>query len=132
MDEKEKVSIQPTGAGEAIPHLGTALDGYDEWYRDQVNEGKAEAWRVTVGDRVSYAITRAEFDPKTQSGELVLCCYQGSDLVAFVTELQDRADPNVFTGIRCHVRRRGFERFARRLGFTEQERVYWYGLTVQH
>lgn len=130
MDEKEKVSIQPASADESIPHLGTALDGYDDWYRDQVREGKAEAWRVTVDDRVSYAITRAEVDPKTQSAELVLCCYQGSDLVPFIEALKTRLDPARFTGIRCHVRRKGFERFARRLGFTEQERVYWHGLTV--
>lgn len=122
-----QVIVERCAAGEALPHLSRAVNGYDALYADQIACGQVEAWRINNGE--SYALTRVESDPTmTPPYELVLCAYEGRDLLGFIAHMK-RCAVGRFARVRCHVQRRGFERIARMTGFKKLEVVY--GLEIQ-
>lgn len=111
---------------EAFDRLRVAIGGYDETFREQVEQGIAYLWRVNDGE--SYAITRLEKDEKAGGPVLVICCYEGRDVGAFARQMIEAARALGFKGVRAHVSRPGMYRIGKRLGFIEQERVYFYGI----
>jgi hypothetical protein len=116
-------------SAEIFSKIAIALDGCEEFYQYQIEQGIAVLWEINQGE--SYAITRDEFDHKNNGHVLVLCVYEGQKVVEFLENLTASArHSGRYIGIRAHSKRRGFERIAASLGWqsTEfKERVFYNG-----
>lgn len=83
----------PTAEFDAIKHV-----------REGVESGRMECWRI---DEHSFAVT------ETCPGEMLMWCYQGRDLVAFVRHFIEVAKRNKLTRLRYYTERRGMSRHLR-------------------
>ena len=88
-----------------------ATVGLQETLRDdlptlqaQVNKGIARLWSITSDNGVSWMVTRVE-RPVDRLPELVICCYQGGDLVAVSERIISAAKQQGFGSLRYHTER---------------------------
>lgn len=110
----------------ALDKLKTALDGYEDFYKAEIEAGRADLWQVDGGE--SYAITRLEYDERLQGDILILCCYEGQRILDYTRQLIKTCKNLGLVGLRIHSHKPGIWRMAEGLGFNELERVYFHGL----
>lgn len=104
-----------------------AEDGLSETLRDckpllieQIESGTAQLWEI---DGHSWMITRVEHWPN-QPPELVICCYQGSDLNSVGEKIVASAKAQGFGSLRYHTRHKGLNRLLKAFEFEFLETVY--------
>lgn len=93
-------------SAEAEAGLSVALDGCAEQYQEEVNQGKAQLYRIGSD---SWTVLRTE-----QHGcnrVLVLCLYQGKNAVQFCRYLMECAAGQGINYMRVHSKRRGIGRW---------------------
>ena len=104
---------------EAERGLNQTLRDDTEALKQQVNSGIAELWRIN-GD--SWMISRVE--QYADKNELVVCCFQGKDLLTIGTEIIGAAKEQGLHSIRFHTQRKGLNRLLKPFGFRYLETVY--------
>jgi len=101
--------------------LGETLGGYDDYFIEAVESGICELWDINNGQ--SFSITRMEHDNFIQQTIMVVCCYKGEDLTAFVDHITAIADYNNWQ-IRFHTKRPGLVKWMRKsYNFNETEQI---------
>lgn len=104
-----------------IQALDETLDGYDEYFKRQIELDLCELWEINNGE--SFAITRMEYDADKQNTILVVCCYKGKNLNDFVDHITAIADKNKWL-IRFHTKRASLARWMeRKYNFNDKEFV---------
>lgn len=97
---------QLTWSAEAEAGLNIALDGCADQYRQEVNQGAAQLYKIG-GE--SWAVLRTEH--QAGSRILVLCLYQGKNAVEFCRYLMKCAEAQGIEFMRVHSKRRGIGRW---------------------
>ena len=105
MDSQKEIIREFTWSAEAEAGLSIALDGCADQYRQEVNQGAAQLYRIG-GE--SWAVLRIE----QQAGNriLVLCLYQGKNAVEYCRYLMKCAASQGVEYMRVHSKRRGIGR----------------------
>lgn len=104
-----------------VDELAETLDGYAEYFRDEIEQGDCELWEINNGD--SFCITRLETDSyKDERITLVVCCYKGKDLDEFTEHLCNTADARNWF-IRFHTFRPGLVRMMQKHDFNNAEYI---------
>jgi len=88
---------------EAEAGLKKSTDGYEEYFKKEVNEGRASLYKC--GN--SWLITRDETDKYKNLRIIVVCCYEGEMLEIFVNWLKEKARSSGFDVIRFHTKSPG-------------------------
>ena len=104
---------------EAERGLDQTLRNDTEALKTQVNSGIAELWHI---DGHSWMISRVE--DYGDKKELVICCYQGKDLLTIGEEIIKAAKQQGLHSIRFHTQRKGLNRLLKPFGFRYLETVY--------
>ena len=73
--------------------MPNAIGDYGDFYRREIANGISEFWVINDGE--SHAITRLEID-ESDNGDgniiLVICCYEGRDLLSFIRHCEKIVD----------------------------------------
>jgi hypothetical protein len=101
--------------------LHNALGGYDDFFRQEIEQGIAELWKINYGE--SYCVSRLEYDEYKQKTILVLCCYQGKNITQFARHCERIADKNDWQ-IRVHTENETLAKlYQKKMGFGKPEYV---------
>lgn len=101
--------------------LDKAVNGYEKFYREQIQQGIAELWEINDGE--SYCISRLEYDEYKEKTILVLCCYQGKNIIQFARHAEKIADENGWQ-VRVHTESETLAKlYQRKMGFNKPEYV---------
>jgi hypothetical protein len=101
--------------------LKHALNGYEEFYHQEIENKIAELWEVDDGE--SYAITRLEYDEYKDFTVLVVCCYEGKKIKEFADHVEKVADKKKWY-VRVHTTNKALcEWWRKRYHFDEIEYV---------
>lgn len=114
---------------EAFSALRVSLDGYEEYFKERIEEGNAELWRVNDGK--SYGITAIEYDKTKDNLVFLICCYEGEDIKSFAKYMIELARDAGCQEIKCHSRRKGFLKLAQQLNWELEEMIFSYGIKKQ-
>ena len=116
MMEIRKIEGLPPALAERIaPHVpGNQWAGL----ADDIREGYAELFEINGGD--SVAVTRFEVD----LDELVVCVYEGREVMEFARVICRIAKKNGAQTLRYHTVRKGMARLLSDLGAVETETIY--------
>lgn len=101
--------------------LDKSLDGYGDFYREQIIQGICELWKINGGE--SYAVSRLEYDEYKKINILVMCCYEGKNIVKFVRHVEKIADSKGWH-VRIHTKNPTLAKFyTKKSGFIFSEYV---------
>lgn len=106
--EKKEIIRQNFWSAEAEKGLSVALDGEAEYFKNQVNQGIAQLYKVGSD---SWAILRIEYMNETGAPVLVGCCYQGSNYLQFVGDVIKAARQQNIKIFRIHSKSAGIGRW---------------------
>lgn len=114
--EIEKVEGLPPEYAKRIAPLVSG----NEWLRlaEDIRLGQAELFSINAGE--SVAVTR--FDTDIQ--ELVVCAYEGRDVMDFARVMVEAGRKNGALTLKYHTKRKGMARLLSELGAVEVETVY--------
>ncbi|MFK5947947.1 MAG: hypothetical protein QM500_04140 [Methylococcales bacterium] len=116
---QEKVIQQSHWSMEAQDALNIALDGCEELYKNEVNKGISQLYKI---GKNSWCILRVETDNKTKDLILVGCCYQGENYLGFADYIIAKAKTLKIKYIRVHSKRAGIGRWlVKKLKFVVSE-----------
>lgn len=106
--------------------LSIAAAGTADFYREEVNAGRAELWQ----DGETYFVTRTEREGWSGRVECVVCLFEGRDLLHLGRAIIAAARRAGCDSIRFHTRRPALGAWmGKAFGFEELERVYRLELT---
>jgi len=106
-----RVQLLPRLTLREVQGLGETLDGYNEYFRQAIDDKECELWDINNGE--SFCITRLEYDSDKQYTVLVVCCYKGKNLKPFVDHITAIADKKNWY-IRYHTKRASLVRWMHR------------------
>ena len=122
MDVEEKIVRHSQWSLAAQKGLNKVLEGYDEFYKSQVNSGVAHLYKI---GSESWMILRPEFDKYTNENTLVGCCYQGKDYKKYMVMVIAQAKEQNFDRVRVHTSRPGIAKWlVEDFNYKAEETVY--------
>lgn len=124
MNAREMMNITMTDITPEIAEImKRSFDGDDEIIINDVKRGRSRLWKYEHKDQCGYFITRIDFGNE-------MCLVAGESVKGvFLCEtimpaIQDMAKFFECKTIRFHTKRKGFERYSKKLGFTKRETIY--------
>ena len=91
-----------------INFLGYTLDGYDNFYIQEISHGVSELWEINGGE--SFCITRLESDLQTNKTILVVCVYRGKNIEQFCDHVLKIVEGEKW-GLRFHTFKPAFAKW---------------------
>lgn len=93
----EKINAEKVTFQTALPHLVASIGVDGEALEVECNSGLAQCWKLQGGR--AYMLVRIE------NKELVICCFEGSNLAKIAGFIISAAKSNGFKSIRFHTKR---------------------------
>lgn len=111
------LNIERINWNDDIPvYLENAMKAQDDYFEREVLAGRCQLYRLGVA---TYMITREEYINDLRV--LVVCCYEGRDIIKASRALIIQCRLQNFDGIRYHTSRPGMIRWGLQLGFVPIE-----------
>lgn len=89
-----------------------SMRGYN--FEDEVKNGIAQLWQV---ENEAHIITRIEIEKDTNVITLVVCCFEGVNIVETSKQLIKQAKESGVHFLRYHTHRKGMIKWGEQLGF---------------
>lgn len=124
MNQEVKINITRVEMTSDVAQImKRAFDGDDELIIKDVQRGRSRLWKYESENECGYFITRIDFGSEMciVAGESVCGIWLFEKIMPAIREMAKFFECKT---IRFHTKRRGFERYSKKLGFTYQETIY--------